>query len=248
MRRPFGSFSQLVALMLVLAGDAAASSACKRQSLQDHPVTVCRIDLNRQALRLYWKDAADRPYGSLSDIATRARPQPGRMVFAMNAGMYHDDLSPVGLYVENGQTLKKASLAGGAGNFHLLPNGVFYLKGNTGGVMETRRFARAGIAADHATQSGPMLVVDGRLHPKFTGRGQSAKIRNGVGMVDAKTFVFVISEEPVTFTAFARMFRDDLKARNALYLDGSISSLYAPSAGRADRFMPVGPIVAGFDR
>ena len=173
-----------------------------------------------------------------------ATAETGPMLFAMNAGMYHDNLDPVGLYIEKGETLKQANTHAGPGNFHMRPNGVFYVTaGRTLGVMETRKFVAARIKPEFASQSGPMLVIGGKLHPAFTGRGQSKKIRNGVGVAPGgKTAWFVISEEPVTFTDFANIFRD-LKAQDALYFDGSISSLYAPSVNRADRFMPVGPIV-----
>lgn len=237
-----------VALALSCLPALAQGQPCQKMTLQQRAVTVCTLDLTRQSARLYYKDQAGRPFGSLSSINERATAQPGKMLFAMNAGMYHPDLSPVGLYIEAGQEMRRISLAGGAGNFHLLPNGVFYLKGRSAGVMESRAFSKGRIAADYASQSGPMLVINGRLHPKFSGQGTSAKIRNGVGVRSATSLVFVISDEPVTFTEFARMFRDDLKCRNALYFDGSISSLYAPSVRRADSFMPVGPIVAGFDR
>jgi prepilin-type processing-associated H-X9-DG protein len=88
-----------------------------------------------------------------------------------------------------------------------------------------------------------MLVIDGRLHPKFSGEGPSRKLRNGVGVRDRKTVVFAISENPVSFGAFARLFRDRLGCRNALFLDGSVSSLYAPSLARADVGRPMGPIL-----
>ena len=163
---------------------------------------------------------------------------------AMNAGMYHADGSPVGLYVEGGQQFVKANTAGGPGNFHLKPNGVFYVTGETAGVMETGKFLKATPKADFATQSGPMLVIDGKLHPKFQAQGPSEKIRNGVGVRDGQTVVFAISNEGVSFGAFARLFRDQLKCANALFLDGSISSLWAPSVNRSDEFWPAGPIVS----
>ena len=226
----------------------AADPACERRELQGRKVVICTLDTTRQSVRTYWLDRTGTPYGSLSGIDRRAADQPGAMLFAMNAGMYHEDLSPVGLYVEAGKQLHKPSTAGGPGNFHMRPNGVFYVTGRTVGVSETRRYLAKPPAADFASQSGPMLVIDGKLHPKFTGEGTSAKIRNGVGVRGTSTAFFVISEEPVTFTEFAKMFRDDLKCRNALYFDGSISSLYAPSVNRSDSFMRLGPIVAGFAR
>lgn len=225
----------------------AAEPLCAPRVMQGRQAIVCAVDTQRHSIRTLWKNAAGAPYGSLSGIASAATPRTGAMLMAMNAGMYHDNLDPVGLYIEAGETLKRATTGGGPGNFHMRPNGVFHVGGREAGVTETRRFLAAGRRVDFASQSGPMLVIDGRLHPAMTGRGQSAKIRNGVGVAGRMAY-FVISEEPVTFTEFARMFRDDLKARNALYFDGSISSLYAPSVNRADRFMPVGPIVAVFEK
>jgi uncharacterized protein YigE (DUF2233 family) len=53
---------------------------------------------------------------------------------------------------------------------------------------------------------------------------------------------FVISGAPVTFYRFARFFIDQLQCRDALYLDGSISSLYAPQVGREDDGRELGPM------
>src|SRR5262245_3636846 len=206
--------------------------------------TVCTVDLRRHELKLFLKSSDGSLYGSFSRLT---QSQPG-LLFAMNAGMYHDDRSPVGLYVENGNELKAANTRPGPGNFHLKPNGIFYAAGTSAGVLETGRFLKAKPRADIATQSGPMLVIDGRIHPKFSDTSVSLKIRNGVGVRDATTVVFAISEEPVSFATFARLFRDALKCRNALFLDGSISSLYAPGLNRADTLRPMGPIVGAVER
>lgn len=115
--------------------------------------------------------------------------------------------------------------------------------------METGRYLKVHPKPDFATQSGPMLVVDGKIHPKISTDGPSQKIRNGVGVRDdGRTAVFVISERPVTFGAFARLFKDDLGCRNALFLDGSVSSLYAPNLNRSDLSRPLGPMVGAVAR
>jgi uncharacterized protein YigE (DUF2233 family) len=88
-----------------------------------------------------------------------------------------------------------------------------------------------------------MLVIDGRIHPKILPTGTSEKIRNGVCVRDGTTAVFVIADQPITFYAFARLFRDGLGCANALFLDGSISSLYAPELGRDDEMTPLGPMI-----
>jgi len=96
-----------------------------------------------------------------------------------------------------------------------------------------------------ATQSGPMLVIDGKLHPAFEHDGMSRNIRNGVGVTGGKA-LFVISDDPVSFGKFARFFRDRLKARNALFFDGSVSALWDPANGRRDLTKPLGPIVVAY--
>lgn len=190
-------------------------------------------------------DDAGTPFGRLGAFA-KAEKEAGRTVrFAMNGGMYDAALMPIGLYVENGAEMKSANTNDGPGNFHMLPNGVFYVKDGRAGVMETRRFVSSGLQPDHATQSGPLLVIDGAFHPRFLKDSDSRKYRNGVG-ITAKggAVTFAISKEPVTFWEFATLFRDTLDCRDALFLDGTISSLYAPEIGRRDFLYPVGPIIA----
>ena len=109
-------------------------------------------------------------------------------------------------------------------------------------MTETRAFLLKSTVPDYATQSGPMLVINGKLHPKFLENSTSRKIRNGVG-INGGAVIFVKSEDPVNFHTFATLFRDDLGAPNALYLDGTISRLYSAELGRNDRGAVMGPIV-----
>jgi uncharacterized protein YigE (DUF2233 family) len=167
--------------------------------------------------------------------------------FAMNAGMFDENQRPVGLYVEDGKQAKKLNRRNGAGNFHLKPNGVFYIARGKPGVLDSEAYARSGIKPDFASQSGPMLVINGAIHPKFSPAGTSRKIRNGVGIDAAGTAVFAISDQAVTFYEFASLFRDQLKCDNALFLDGSVSGLYAADLGRNDGFLPLGPMVGAYE-
>ncbi len=88
-----------------------------------------------------------------------------------------------------------------------------------------------------------MLVVGGRINPRIHENGASKKMRNGAGVADGRIVRFAISNQPVSFHQFAHLFRDRLHCPDALFLDGSISALYAPSISRHDRFRPMGPIV-----
>ena len=98
------------------------------------------------------------------------------------------------------------------------PNGMFYVAGERAGVLETGAYLRKQLHPDMATQSGPMLVINGRLHPRFVHANVSLKQRSGMGIRDAQTLVFAISDNPVSFAAFARLFRDRTKCDNALFL------------------------------
>jgi len=228
-------------LALLWAAPAAAA-ACEPLAHEGARYTVCRVDLEREPLRLYLRGEDGRPYGSFAALDRALAEQGKRLLLAMNAGMYHEDRSPVGLYVEDGRELAPANTRKGPGNFHMLPNGVFWIDGTQAGVSETKRFVRSGRRVDYATQSGPMLVIGGKLHPRFRADGTSAKFRNGVCAPSPGEAALVISEDRVTFHAFATLFRDALKCRDALYLDGTVSALHDAAAGRSDRSL-MGPIL-----
>ena len=223
-----------------------AGEPCRAVAAQGESFTVCTVDLRKRRLRVFWRRPDGQAYSSLQALAEAEGP---KLAFAMNGGMYDKDQAPVGLYVEDGRELHGISTADGPGNFHLKPNGVFYVKGEKAGVLDTPRYLRARLKPDFATQSGPMLVIDGQIHPKISADGPSQKIRNGVGTRDGgHVAVFAISERPVSFGAFARLFKDDLGCRNALFLDGSVSSLYAPNLGRSDLGRPLGPLIGAVSK
>jgi uncharacterized protein YigE (DUF2233 family) len=211
--------------------------------------TVCEVDLRRHVVRLYWKRPDGTPYAYLSALPRSIEAKSGKLIFATNAGMFDPAFKPVGLYVEHGRELVRANTRSGYGNFHMKPNGVFFIAGGNAGVIETGAYLKQGLQPDLATQSGPMLVMNGRFHPRFDRNSTSLKVRNGVGVRDAQTIVFAISEGEVTFAAFARLFRDGLKSRNALFLDGgSAPSLYAPSLKRSGNVLSLGPMLGIFEK
>ena len=244
----FSAFVILSGLAAIVADSQAvrAAAPCVPLSYRSVSYTVCTVDLRAYLVRLFWKDSQQQPYGGFDRLPRRVAGDP--IVFAMNAGMYEEDLSPVGLYVEDGKTLRPANLKNGSGNFYLKPNGVLYVTGRDAGIVKTDRFVSERLRVEFATQSGPMLVIDGRTNPRIKPGSTSQKIRNGVGIRDPHTLVFAISDQPVSFWDFAELFRVGLHSRNALFLDGSISSLYAPALHRSDTLYLMGPIVAAYER
>lgn len=220
-----------------------AEGYCRPLTYKGDDYKICSIDPRKSTIRLHDLDRGGKPYLTFEALRKTLWADGIFMRIAMNGGMYHPDYSPVGLYVENGVEKQKINTNPGYGNFHLLPNGVFYLLPGSVGVMEAKTFALSGVKPVYATQSGPMLVIDGHIHPKFDPQSSSLKKRNGVGVAADGTVLFAISESYVRFYDFATLFRDALGCRNALFLDGTISALYVPEWHRSDDAYPLGPIL-----
>ncbi|MEJ0058872.1 MAG: phosphodiester glycosidase family protein [Terricaulis sp.] len=257
-RTPRTRFALLAALLIVIAGVTAcavlrphevAVQPCIDHEFEGDDFVVCTFDTRQSEFRLI-AAGPDRAYlrtfralrEALGDDAERVR-------FAMNAGMFNDAGAPIGLYVQNGQRLHPIRTTEGPGNFHMKPNGVFSL--DASGVVrveESEAFIARGEEPLWATQSGPMLVLNGALHPRIQHDGVSRLMRNGVGVRDAHTAFFVISEDAVSFGKFARFFRDQLHCPNALFLDGTVSSLWAPGLHRMDAGRPIGPMAVVLER
>ena len=232
-------------LLLGLTALPLTAAECERVTYKDNTYSICTVDLTTEKLQLFLYDDEGAPFGHFGNVDAALQEQGKSLGFAMNAGMYHEDRAPVGHYVENGKELQRVISSDGPGNFGLLPNGILCLNEGRADVFETLAFVDAAPMCQSATQSGPMLVIDGDLHPRFLKDSTSRFIRNGVGTsADGRTAIFVISDNTVNFHAFGSLFRDFLNLPNALYFDGNISRLRAPQLGRDDvGFTVLGPII-----
>ena len=224
--------------------ETPAPSPCEPAVFEDAPLTDCIADPARHRIRTVMHGADGQPLRSLRALAETTGTN-SSVAFAVNGGMFDAHGEAIGYYVEQGERQHRLNQADGPGNFHLLPNGVFFGDSAEGWrVLSTERFAdEVEERPDFGTQSGPMLVIGGELHPAFDPDGESRKIRNGVGVDPAGRAHFVISEAPISFGKFARYFRDVLKTPNALFLDGSVSQLWDPARGRLDSGPPLGPMI-----
>jgi uncharacterized protein YigE (DUF2233 family) len=219
----------------------AADSACRKVTFEDVPLTHCTADPAKHRIAMANLGADKQPFASLSAFA--ASVDPAAIAFAINGGMYGDDLKPLGYYVQNGERLKELDRGTGEGNFYMKPNGVFFGTGGAWRVLGSNTFFETvGDRPEFGTQSGPLLLVDGKLHPEVQDNGPSKAIRNGVAVDAGGKAHFVISDAPVSFGQLARYFRDVVKVSNALYLDGQVSSLWDPASERMDKGR-VGPII-----
>ena len=240
-------------MRLALLGLAAMASACSgsartasndasacQQIRFDGAIFIdCRADPMRDRLRLI----ADPNQRKLSDVARSLGPEASSVRFAMNGGMYDDRGNPIGLAIAGSKQIHDLNRRSGGGNKHMLPNGIFSVGGDGWHIRTTDAYAQTNAKPTVATQSGPMLLIGGNLHPRITPDGPSRYVRNAVGLDRHGMAHFVISDQPVSFGKLARLFRDRLDCADALYLDGAVSALWDPAHDRIDSTVPLGPIL-----
>jgi uncharacterized protein YigE (DUF2233 family) len=192
---------------------------------EDNRFVTYKVNPKKQQLKMYWKDDKHQPFQSIQNLKNWLGTQ--TLLFATNGGMYKADNSPQGLFIQDKKTLSSLDSTSGNGNFYLKPNGIFYLTTDNNPVIcETENFADNG-EIKYATQSGPMLVIDGQIHPAFKQGSSNLNIRNGVGILPNNEVVFVMSKKEINLYDFASYFKE-LGCKNALYLDGFVSRTYLP--------------------
>lgn len=212
----------VIHLMLLTSCNSVA------QQIEDERFVTHVVNLKSQTLKFYHKDATENNYGNFQNLKTKLENNNQKLVFAMNGGMYLKDGSPQGLYIEDGITKTQIDTTKDTyGNFYLQPNGIFYItKNKTGVVCKTADF-KAASPIEYATQSGPMLVIDGDIHPAFVEGSKNLHIRNGVGVLPNGTLLFAMSKDVINLYDFAEFFKAN-GCKNALYLDGFVSRTYLP--------------------
>ena len=215
----------LVGLFLLLTTGLIAFTT-NRHSIDDQ-ILAYTVDTKTQDLQLFWKNDKDETFKSIQNLKNYVESKSLTLTFAMNGGMFNKDFSPQGLFIQNKKTLAVLDTADGNGNFYLKPNGVFYITtDNNPFVCKTTDFNDNG-KIKYATQSGPMLIIDGKIHTAFKAGSTNLNIRNGVGILPDNKVVFAMSKTEINFYDFAKYFQS-LGCKNALYLDGFVSRTYLP--------------------
>ncbi len=200
------------------------------------------VDPRTSKIELYWKDDKNVIIKSFRNLKSYVETKGKRLKFAMNGGMFMEDYAPLGLFVQKQKTIKKLNTATGSTNFYMKPNGVFYITtDNIGHVCTTSTYVNDG-NVNFATQSGPMLLIDGKINTEFTKGSKNINIRNGVGILPNNKVIFAISTDFVNFYDFAEYFKN-MGCSNALYLDGAVSQMYLPEKNREQMTGDFGVII-----
>ena len=229
-----------ILLFFILTSCSAQTATQKTAEIDAQEITyrnqkfdVVKIDLRKTPIQFFWKNKKGQLIRSLENLKKELENENKELLFAMNAGMYSLDRNPQGLFIKNGKTIKPLdTLQDGYGNFYLQPNGVFFIKNDSAGVLPSNLFSKKNIAPTWATQSGPMLLINEKVHPIFTEGSTNLNTRNGVGVISKHEIVFVISQKEVNLFDFAMLFKEKLNCKNALYLDGFVSRAYIPKLDR----------------
>lgn len=202
------------------------------------------VDPKSQELKLYWKKTNGQKIHNFKTLKSDLEQENKTLVFAMNGGMFTKEFDPLGLYIENGKILKPLNKVQKAyGNFYLQPNGIFYInRDKNATVIQTKDF-ELNDRISYATQSGPMLVINGAIHTAFRDGSNNLNIRNGVGILPNGNILFAQSKGEINLFDFATFFKNK-GCKNALYLDGFVSRTYLPAQGWAQMDGNFGVIIA----
>lgn len=221
---------------------------------QNFHYSSCELTISPKTINnlnfYWWNKNQKKPYYTFNNLKKQLSNNHKQLKFAVNAGMYDDKYAPLALYVEKGHKIKALNLKSGKGNFHLMPNGVFWInQKNKAFITESNEFKATAKMVKFATQSGPMLVINGQIHPKFNPKSSSKKFRNGVGICqpfnqpsskkqttgNTQSLIFVNSDDLVNFYDFANLFKSELNCQNALFLDGGVASaMYSDDLDKND--------------
>lgn len=232
---------------LLASAVAAVGGLAATQVAASDAVRAMAVDLADFRISLHWKDAAGRPYGTVQALTEALAAQGRRVAAVTNAGIYETDGTPLGLHVEGGQVLRPLNRDDGSGNFFLKPNGVFAIADGRPMVVETEAFP-PDQPIEVATQSGPLLVLDGAIHPAFRQGSDSRRSRNAVGVRADGAVVLAMTRMPVNLWTLAAFMRDRAGCPSALYLDGVISQLWTPGGAAPETRYPYVGMLAVTER
>ncbi|MFC3907904.1 phosphodiester glycosidase family protein [Legionella dresdenensis] len=167
-----------------------------------------RIDLNANKLSsIMAKDLALK-HASADEYAKHSKA-----LISINGGFFDEEFHPLGLRITDSHLqspMKQISWWG-----------VFYTRNNKAHVVAARQFKRDK-QINFAIQSGPRLLINGRIPPLKPGRAE----RSALGVTaDGKVILLVTDNSPLSTTELAQIMKAaPLNCMNAINLDGGSSS------------------------
>lgn len=185
------------------------------------------------AIKMYWKDKKGIPYMTFERLLKSNK----NIVFITGVGKFSGAFTSMGLYIENGQLLHPIKTVQNTKvNLEIQPSGVFQINAS-GASIEPLQAKRAYKNAIGAIQSGPMLVVDGRINAALPNR--TKVLRNGVGIKKDGKVYFACFE--ASMREFAEHFQKE-GCLNALILESDHPDIWYNGNSR-NKFNRFGPMI-----
>lgn len=175
-------------------------------------IHVFRVDLRNYQLGLVMANRLSHQHASVDELTLYSNA-----LLGINGGFFDRSYHPLGLRVSDQQqynALKQISWWG-----------VFYIKNKKAYLTNPRQYNQRR-PVDFAIQSGPRLLINGRI-PSL--KGGNAE-RSALGITpDGRVIILVTDHAPMNTTALAEIFKaEPLNCKQAINLDGGSSSqLYA---------------------
>ena len=191
--------------------------------VEDKNFIVYKTKLENKAVKMNWLDNNGKALNSMKRFVEYTGKD--KILFATNGGIYKENYTPEGLYIENYLLMSEINLKDGEGNFYVKPNGIFYIKNGKPYITDSEKFVYDK-DIQYAVQSGPLLIENGKISTKFSPDSKSLKLRSGVGVTDDGELVFLMSSEKVNFYEFMEYALKKLNCKDFLFLDGTISKMY----------------------
>ncbi len=192
-----------------------------------------------EELTLHWKNAEGHAFRTFTALEDHFTSIGHTVSFMINAGIFEPGGTPTGLHIEEGREIKAINLADAPGNFYLKPNGVFLIDDQGAKILTSQTYAAAKLNPRIAFQSGPMLLINGAVHPAFRAASENLLHRNGVGILPDGRILFIITDLPsqtrINLYHFAMLFQN-YGCQNALFLDGDLSVM---AVRKDDKLKPV---------
>jgi len=175
-------------------------------------VHVFRINLRQQKLDLVTAKDLSRPHASVEEMALHSDA-----LIAINGGFFDKDYHPLGLRIGHHHRYTPIKPISWWGIFYTIRKKPYFSK-----VSQYT----ASRSVDFAIQSGPRLLVNGKIPKLKPGIAE----RTALGITQKNQVILLVTEHaPMTTTSLAELMQQfPLYCENALNLDGGSSSqIYA---------------------
>jgi uncharacterized protein YigE (DUF2233 family) len=185
------------------------------------------------SIRMYWKDNKDVPYRTFERLLKTKK----NIEFITGVGKFRGAFSSIGLYIENGHLLHPIKrVQNSKVNREIQPSGVFQINSDGASIapLQTKRAYKNAI---WAIQSGPMLLIDGRINAALPNRTKA--LRNGVGIKKDGKVLFACME--ASMREFAKHFQQK-GCLNALILESDHPDVWY-KGGSQKKFNRFGPMI-----